>query len=46
MGRLLRELFRRHRAGASPRAVLEWTTAYLRQSPRITCHGAEINRFL
>lgn len=44
MGRLVRELFRRHRAGSSPRALLAWVTAYLRFRGRITCNGGTINR--
>lgn len=46
MGRLLRELFRRHRAGSSPRALREWATAYLRLRGRITCNGGAINRII
>lgn len=39
MGRLIRELLRRSRAGSNPTSLLLWTTAFLRLRPRITCNG-------
>jgi hypothetical protein len=44
MGRLLRDLFRRSRAGSHPSSVLLWATAFIRLHPTITCNGHPINR--
>jgi hypothetical protein len=44
MGRLLREMFRRSRAGSTPRAVHLWATAFIRLRPTITCTGYALNR--
>jgi hypothetical protein len=43
MGRLLRELFRRSRAGSNPASVLLWATAFIRMRPRIRCNGYHLN---
>ena len=39
MGRLLRDLFRRSRAGSNPASVLRWATAFMRLRPHITCNS-------
>ena len=44
MGCLLRDLFRRTRAGSTPRSVLLWATAFIRLHPTITCNSYPINR--
>lgn len=44
MGRLIRELFRRNRAGSNPAAVLTWATALVRMRSQITCNGHSINQ--
>lgn len=46
MGRLVREMLRRSRAGSTPSALYRWTTAFLRTRPQITCNGHTINRIL
>lgn len=44
MGRLVREMFRRNRAGSNPASLLRWATAFIRMRPRINCNGHPINR--
>lgn len=44
MSGLLRDLFRRSRAGSTPRSVVDWATAFIRLRPTITCNGYPINR--
>lgn len=44
LGRLVRELLRRSRAGSTPDALRLWATAFLRTRPQITCHAQRINR--
>ena len=44
MGRLIRELFRRNRAGSNPTAVLTWATAFIRMRPQLTCNGHPFNQ--
>jgi hypothetical protein len=44
MGRLLRDLFRRSRAGSNPQSVQLWATAFIRLHPTITCNGYPFNR--
>lgn len=44
MGRLVREMFRRNRAGSNPASLLRWATALIRLRPRIACNGHPINR--
>jgi hypothetical protein len=39
MGRLLRDLFRRSRAGSNPASVLQWATAFIRLRSHITCNS-------
>jgi hypothetical protein len=39
MGRLIREMFRRNRAGSNPSSVLVWATALVRLRHRLTCNG-------
>jgi hypothetical protein len=46
MGRLVREMFRRNRAGSNPASILHWATALIRMRPRITCNGHQFNRIL
>lgn len=40
MGRVIREMFRRSRAGSNPKSVLLWAKALIRLRPNITCNGA------
>ena len=44
MGRILREMLRRSRAGSNPASLLLWATALLRVRPNVTCNGYLINR--
>lgn len=44
MSRLIREMFRRNRAGSNPIAVLTWATALVRLRSQLTCNGHPINR--
>jgi hypothetical protein len=44
MGRLLREMFRRHRAGSNPASTLRWATAFIRIRPTVACNSYPINR--
>jgi hypothetical protein len=44
MGRLVREMFRRNRAGSNPASLLRWATAFIRMRPHITCNGSHVNR--
>jgi len=44
MCRLLRDLFRRTRAGSNPKSVLLWATALIRMRPTVVCNGHSINR--
>ncbi len=44
MGRIVREMLRRNRAGSNPESLLRWTTALIRMRPEITCNGHHINR--
>jgi hypothetical protein len=37
MGRLLREMFRRNRAGSNPNSTLRWATAFIRMHPVVAC---------
>lgn len=39
MGRLLREMFRRNRAGSNPASTLRWATAFIRIHPTVTCNS-------
>ena len=39
MGRLLREMFRRNRAGSNPASTLRWATAFIRMRSTITCNS-------
>ncbi|SRR5258706_1721210 len=39
MAGLIRDLLRRNRPGSNPRALLLWTTAFIRMRPRIICNG-------
>jgi hypothetical protein len=39
MGRLLREMFRRNRAGSNPASTLRWATAFIRMRPTMTCNS-------
>ena len=43
MCRLIREMFRRSRAGSNPDSVLLWATALIRLRPKVTCNGHKIN---
>jgi hypothetical protein len=44
MCRLIREMFRSSRAGSNPDSVLLWATALIRQRPKVTCNGHQINK--
>jgi hypothetical protein len=44
MGRLIREMFRRNRAGSNASSVLLWATAFVRLRHHLTCNGHTINR--
>ncbi|PCI39715.1 MAG: hypothetical protein COB53_02770 [Elusimicrobia bacterium] len=44
MGRIVREIFRRNRAGSNPRSLLLWATAFTRLRPKIVCNGKNFNR--
>ena len=44
MGRLLREMFRRNRAGSNPDSTLRWATAFIRIRPTVACNSYPINR--
>lgn len=37
MGQLIRDMFRRHRAGSNPHSTLKWATAFIRLKPYIKC---------
>jgi len=39
MGRLIREMFRRNRAGSNPDSTLRWATAFIRIRPTVTCNS-------
>lgn len=39
MGRLLRELFRRNRAGSNATSTLRWATAFIRIHPTVVCNS-------
>lgn len=39
MGRIVREMFRRNRAGSNPKSVLIWAKALIRIRPRVVCNG-------
>ncbi len=39
MGRLLREMFRRNRAGSNPDSTLRWATAFIRINPYVVCNS-------
>ena len=39
MGRLLREMFRRNRAGSNPASTLRWATAFIRIRPTVACNS-------
>jgi hypothetical protein len=40
MGGIIRDMFRRSRAGSSPRSLQLWATAFTRMRSQITCNGA------
>ena len=44
MGRIVREMFRRNRAGSNPQSLLLWATAFTRLRPEIVCNGKNVNR--
>ncbi len=39
MARLLREMFRRNRAGPNPASTPRWATAFIRTRPTMTCNS-------
>lgn len=39
MGRLIREMFRRNRAGSNPDSTLRWATAFIRIHPTVVCNS-------
>lgn len=39
MGGLIRDLLRRNRSASSPRALLQWTTAFIRLKKELNCNG-------
>ena len=39
MGRLLRDMFRRNRAGSNPASTLRWATAFIRIRPTVACNS-------
>jgi hypothetical protein len=39
MGRLIREMFRRNRAGSNPASTLRWATAFIRIHPTVACNS-------
>jgi hypothetical protein len=44
MGRLIREMFRRNRAGSNPVAALTWAIAFVRIRRQLICNGHIINQ--
>lgn len=44
MGRIVREMFRRNRAGSNPRSLLLWATAFTRLKSEIVCNAQNFNR--
>lgn len=44
MCRLIREMFRRNRAGSNPRSALLWATAFIRLRSALVCNGRSFNR--
>jgi hypothetical protein len=44
MCRLIREMFRRNRAGSNPRSALMWATAFIRLRSTLVCNGRSFNR--
>jgi hypothetical protein len=43
MGRLIREMLRRSRAGSNPASLSLWVTALIRLRPTLICNGYPIN---
>jgi hypothetical protein len=44
MCRLIREMFRRNRAGSNPRSALMWATGFIRLRSTLACNGRSFNR--
>ncbi|MDP2599445.1 MAG: hypothetical protein Q8P84_01760 [Deltaproteobacteria bacterium] len=44
MGSVIRNLLHRNHCASTPKALIQWTTAFIRMRPEIICNGKNINR--